>query len=90
MTNETRISAGMTIAVIAIISAFQRSNDNMFDVSVGMGIPCFSLGILAAIIGLIVSIIPKIKSYGQGMLIGGGILILIEFSISSGGFGLVK
>lgn len=84
-----KLSALITIAVVLIFSAFQiRSGYDMFDATRGMGTAAFWLGILALIIGLILCIIPQSRKAGQGMLIGGGLLLLIGFSLCTGGFGI--
>lgn len=88
--SERTIGALVTIGVVLLISLAQVSSPDMFDRTGGFGTTAFWLGLLAAIIGLILSIFVKTRQFAQGMLIGGGILMLIGFSLCSGGFGLIK
>ena len=90
MIRETKIAALITVIIIVAVSASQLNSSTGFDTTGGMGSVCFELGILAGFVGLILSCIIKTAKYGQGILIGSGVLLLIGFSLCSGGFGLIK
>jgi hypothetical protein len=88
---ETTISAVVTIVIILLISFLgMNGKSTMFDATGGVGTYSFWLGVIAVVIGLILSVISETRKYGQGILIGGGLLLLIGLSLCSGGFGLIK
>lgn len=89
MEKETKTTALVTVISIATISVFQINNKTLFDMN-GMGFYCFFLGLFTGVAGVVISLFPTIAKYGQGLLIGGGLVILIGFSICTNGFGLVK
>ena len=81
-----KLSALITVAVVLIFSALQLAGNKHFnavDVAAEIGLSTVLLGALSVVIGLVACIIPHLRKAGQGMLIGGGILFLIGFSLCS-------
>ena len=88
--SERNLGFLITTVIVLLVSVTQIGRPDMFDSSGGFGTASFWLGILAAVIGVILCIFLKTKQFGQGMILSGGLLLLIGFSVCSGGFGLIK
>lgn len=84
------MAALVKVIIIVAVSAFQFNSSSGFDATGGRGVVGFELGILTGFVGLILSCIIKTAKYGQGILIGSRVLLLIGFSLRRGGFGLIK
>jgi hypothetical protein len=85
---EIKIAAIATIGIVLSISLVQSSSMNNSNVIWGVGFSTLLLSIVAIIVGIILSLIPASRKYRQGILIGGGILLLIGIGCCTGGFGL--
>jgi|GEM_PF-4785763 len=88
--SQRNLGVLLTIGVVLLVSVAQVGRPDMFDETGGFGTSSFWLGFLAALAGLILCIFTQTRKFGQGMMMGGGILLLIGFSLCTGGFGLVK
>lgn len=87
---ERTTAAVLTMLVVMIIAAFQGADRNVLDVTGGIGLCTFWLGVLAGVIGIVVCIPVDYRRYGQGIIIGSGLLLLTGLSICTGGFGLIS
>lgn len=88
--SQRNLGVLLTIGIVLLVSVTQAGHPDMFDKTGGFGTSSFWLGFLAAVAGLILCIFIRTRKFGQGMMMGGGILLLIGLSLCTGGFGLVK